>query len=119
MIAETGASGLTPAATTRERRPKTEHYVDGEHDCDQRCGPLRDHRTPKPTSAVSKSISIFHAPLCEDARQVIVTSVTGVSSISGATPLKLQSLSGNSAQPVRGNSCHCARYDSVGVAMVL
>ena len=29
------------------RLPRTEHYVDGEHSCDQRCGPLRDHRTTR------------------------------------------------------------------------
>jgi hypothetical protein len=27
------------------RLPRTEHYADGEHPCDSRCGPLRDHRT--------------------------------------------------------------------------
>jgi hypothetical protein len=27
------------------RLPKTEHYASSEHVCDQRCGPLRDHRT--------------------------------------------------------------------------
>jgi integrase len=30
------------------RLPRAEHYADGEHVCDQRCGPLRDHRTPRP-----------------------------------------------------------------------
>ena len=30
------------------RLPRTEHYADGEHACDQRCGPLRDHRTTRP-----------------------------------------------------------------------
>lgn len=30
------------------RLPKTEHYAMGEHDCDDRCGPLRDHRTGRP-----------------------------------------------------------------------
>jgi integrase len=30
------------------RLPKTEHYADGEHVCDQRCGLLRDHRTSRP-----------------------------------------------------------------------
>src|ERR1017187_8258520 len=30
------------------RLPRTEHYADGEHSCDQRCGPLRDHRTTRP-----------------------------------------------------------------------
>jgi integrase len=30
------------------RLPKTEHYTDGEHVCDHRCGSLRDHRTPRP-----------------------------------------------------------------------
>ena len=29
------------------RLPRTEHYADGEHSCDQRCGPLRDHRTTR------------------------------------------------------------------------
>ena len=29
------------------RLPRTEHYADGEHLCDQRCGPLRDHRTTR------------------------------------------------------------------------
>ncbi len=34
------------------RLPKTEHHADaepgGRHVCDERCGPLRDHRTPHP-----------------------------------------------------------------------
>ena len=30
------------------RLPRTEHYADGEHVCDARCGPLRDHRTTRP-----------------------------------------------------------------------
>jgi integrase len=30
------------------RLPRIEHYADGEHLCDQRCGPLRDHRTTRP-----------------------------------------------------------------------
>lgn len=30
------------------RLPRTEHYADGEHACDQRCGPLHDHRTTRP-----------------------------------------------------------------------
>jgi hypothetical protein len=30
------------------RLPRTEHYVDGEHSCDHRCRPLRDHRTTRP-----------------------------------------------------------------------
>jgi integrase len=30
------------------RLPKVEHYLDGPHGCDERCGPLRDHRTPRP-----------------------------------------------------------------------
>ena len=30
------------------RLPRTEHYADGEHSCDARCGPLRDHRTARP-----------------------------------------------------------------------
>ncbi len=30
------------------RLPGTEHYSDGPHQCDTRCGPLRDHRTTRP-----------------------------------------------------------------------
>jgi hypothetical protein len=30
------------------RLSRAEHYADGEHACDQRCGPLRDHRTTRP-----------------------------------------------------------------------
>jgi integrase len=30
------------------RLAKTEHYADGKHACDERCGPLRDHRTTRP-----------------------------------------------------------------------
>jgi integrase len=29
------------------RLPPVEHYADGEHPCDARCGPLRDHRTTR------------------------------------------------------------------------
>ena len=30
------------------RLPRAEHHTDGEHACDARCGPLRDHRTLRP-----------------------------------------------------------------------
>ena len=30
------------------RLPKVEHFAEGLHECDERCGPLRDHRTPRP-----------------------------------------------------------------------
>jgi integrase len=30
------------------RLPRVEHYSDGKHVCDPRCGPLRDHRTARP-----------------------------------------------------------------------
>jgi integrase len=30
------------------RLPKIEHYDEGLHQCDGRCGPLRDHRTTRP-----------------------------------------------------------------------
>lgn len=30
------------------RLPETEHHTDGTHQCDHRCGPLRDHRTTRP-----------------------------------------------------------------------
>ena len=30
------------------RLPRTEHYDAGQHTCDVRCGPLRDHRTTRP-----------------------------------------------------------------------
>ena len=36
------------------RRPGTEHYADGEHSCDHRCGPLRDHRTTRPHTCDSR-----------------------------------------------------------------
>lgn len=29
------------------RLPKIEHHTAGQHDCDERCGPLRDHRTTR------------------------------------------------------------------------
>ena len=31
-----------------KRLPKVEHYAIGPHECDSRCGPLRDHRTGRP-----------------------------------------------------------------------
>ena len=36
------------------RLPRTEHYADGEHVCDGRCGPLRDHRTTRPHACDSR-----------------------------------------------------------------
>src|SRR5262245_57133607 len=30
------------------RLPKVEHWTEGAHECDGRCGPLRDHRTTRP-----------------------------------------------------------------------
>ena len=36
------------------RLPRTEHYAGGEHACDGRCGPLRDHRTTRPHACDSR-----------------------------------------------------------------
>jgi integrase len=36
------------------RLPRIEHYADGEHSCDQRCRPLRDHRTTRPHACDSR-----------------------------------------------------------------
>jgi len=36
------------------RLPKTEHHIAGAHACDQRCGPLRDHRTNRPHTCDSR-----------------------------------------------------------------
>jgi hypothetical protein len=36
------------------RLPRTEHYADGEHACDARCGPLHDHRTTRPHECDSR-----------------------------------------------------------------
>jgi integrase len=36
------------------RLPRTEHYSDGKHSCDGRCGPLRDHRTTRPHACDSR-----------------------------------------------------------------
>jgi integrase len=36
------------------RLPRVEHHADGEHVCDQRCGPLRDHRTTRPHACDSR-----------------------------------------------------------------
>ena len=35
------------------RLGKTEHHTAGPHGCDERCGPLRDHRTTRPTRATT------------------------------------------------------------------
>jgi integrase len=40
-------SALKKCSRLCGRLPRTEHYADGEHPCDQRCGALRDHRTPR------------------------------------------------------------------------
>src|ERR1017187_6042655 len=36
------------------RLPRVEHHDDGEHLCDKRCGPLRDHRTTRPHACDSR-----------------------------------------------------------------
>ena len=36
------------------RLPKVEHHTEGAHACDQRCGPLRDHRTGRPRTCDSR-----------------------------------------------------------------
>lgn len=43
---------LKRCSRLRRRLPKTVHCTSGDHVCDQRCGPLRDHRTPKPRPGV-------------------------------------------------------------------
>ena len=40
-------TALKKCSRLRGRLPRTEHYADGEHSCDPRCGPLRDHRTTR------------------------------------------------------------------------
>jgi len=53
-IRKLGADSLDALYTALKRRsrlcrrlPRGEHYADGEHSCDGRCGPLRDHRTTR------------------------------------------------------------------------
>jgi integrase len=44
-----------------DRLPKTEHYVEGSHVCDDRCKPVRDHRTaPMPVTADAARTSARH-----------------------------------------------------------
>ena len=47
-ICKLGADSLYTAlkkySRLGRRLPQTEHYADGEHACDTRCGPLHDHR---------------------------------------------------------------------------
>src|SRR5258708_36062254 len=57
------------------RLPKMEHYADGPDACDERCGPLRDHRTTRPPertplspASIIKLHSIISAALSLAAR---------------------------------------------------
>ena len=58
------------------RLPKTEHYADGEHVCDARCGPLRDHRTARPHDCDERCTPHRCAPLKASSRVKVLSIIS-------------------------------------------
>jgi integrase len=64
-----------------DRLPKTEHHADGPHDCDSRCGPLRDHRTPRPHVCDDRCVPHRCTPLAESSRLKVLSIVSAALSL--------------------------------------
>jgi integrase len=58
------------------RLPKTEHYADGEHACDARCGPLRDHRTARPHACDERCTPHRCTPLKASSRVKVLSIIS-------------------------------------------
>ena len=65
------------------RFPKVEHHTEGAHACDQRCGPLRDHRTSGPTPATAGA-----AHVCKPMRPATILRIHSI--ISAALDLAVR-----------------------------
>ena len=58
------------------RLPKTEHYADGSHGCDERCGPLRDHRTTRPHACDQRCTPHTCKPLKPSSRVKVLSIIS-------------------------------------------
>jgi integrase len=58
------------------RLPRTEHYADGSHTCDERCGPLRDHRTTRPHACDSRCTPHKCKPLKPSSRLKVLSIIS-------------------------------------------
>jgi hypothetical protein len=58
------------------RLPKTEHYADGAHACDERCGPLRDHRTTRPHACDQRCTPHTCTPLKPSSRLKVLSIIS-------------------------------------------
>lgn len=61
--------------------PKTEHFTDDPHDCDARCGPLKDHRTPRPHACDDRCKPHRCRPLAESSRLKVLSIVCAALSL--------------------------------------
>ena len=58
------------------RLPKTEHYADGSHTRDERCGPLRDHRTARPHTCDERCTPHTCKPLKPSSRVKVLSIIS-------------------------------------------
>jgi integrase len=63
------------------RLGKTEHYDDGPHDCDSRCGPLKDHRTTRPHKCDQRCRPHRCTPLAPSSRLKVLSIVSAALSL--------------------------------------
>jgi integrase len=60
------------------RLPRTEHYAEGSHTCDERCGPLRDHRTTRPHACDGRCVPHKCKPLKPSSRLKVLSIISAV-----------------------------------------
>jgi integrase len=63
------------------RLPRTEHYADGSHTCDERCGPLRDHRTTRPHACDQRCTLHNCKPLKPSSRLKVLSIISAALSL--------------------------------------
>jgi integrase len=63
------------------RLPRTEHYADGSHPCDERCGPLRDHRTTRPHACDQRCTLHKCKPLKPSSRLKVLSIISAALSL--------------------------------------
>jgi hypothetical protein len=63
------------------RLGRTEHYADGPHDCDDRCGPLKDHRTTRPHKCDQRCRPHRCKPLAPSSRLKVLSIVSAALSL--------------------------------------
>ena len=102
------------------RLPCIEHYADGEHACDARCGPLRDHRTTRPHACDDrcrlhvcrpmKPATILRVHSIISSALDLAVRTTGPTATSRRTPARRTRASANRIRPARTRPHVCSTW---------